>query len=69
MSCLIVQSELAWVGEYTGLINGEADDKMTAAIRSFQRNRKFKETGVLNTQERALLAAAAKAQQSQVGWR
>ena len=65
----IIQSELAWVGEYTGPINGEAGDKITAAIKSFQRNRKFKETGVLNTQERALLAAAAKAKQSQVGWR
>ncbi len=65
----IIQSELAWVGEYTGPINGEPDDKITAAIKSFQRNRKFKETGVLNTQERALLAAAAKAKQSQVGWR
>ncbi len=65
----ILQSELAWVGEYAGPINGEAGDKTTAAIKSFQRNRKFKETGVLNTQERALLAAAAKAKQSQVGWR
>ncbi len=65
----ILQSELAWVGEYVGPINGEAGDKTTAAIKSFQRNRKFRETGVLNTQERALLAATAKAKQSQVGWR
>ena len=65
---VLVEIELAWVGEYTGLINAEANDKLTAAIRSFQRNRKFKETGLLNTQERALLAAAAKARQSQVGW-
>jgi peptidoglycan hydrolase-like protein with peptidoglycan-binding domain len=63
-----VQFDLAWAGEYNGLINGEANDKTTAAIRAFQRNRKFKETGVLNTQERALLAAAAKAKQAQVGW-
>ncbi len=65
---LLVQSELAWIGEYTGPINGEVDDKTAAAIKSFQRNRKFRETGVLNTQERVLLATAAKARQAQVGW-
>ena len=63
-----IQFDLAWSGDYNGLINGEAGDKTTAAIKAFQRNRKFKETGVLNTQERALLAAAAKAKQTQVGW-
>jgi peptidoglycan hydrolase-like protein with peptidoglycan-binding domain len=63
-----IQFELAWAGEYTGLINGEFNDKTVAAIRAYQRNRKFKETGVLNTQERALLAASAKAKQAQVGW-
>jgi hypothetical protein len=65
---LALQLDLAWAGEYNGLINGEANEKTTAAIKSFQRDRKFKETGVLNTQERALLAASAKAKQAQVGW-
>jgi peptidoglycan hydrolase-like protein with peptidoglycan-binding domain len=65
---LAVQLDLAWTGDYNGLINGEANEKTTAAIKAFQRNRKFKESGVLNTQERALLAAAAKAKQAQVGW-
>jgi peptidoglycan hydrolase-like protein with peptidoglycan-binding domain len=50
------------------LVNGEINDKTTAAIKTFQRDRKLKETGVLNPQERALLAAAAKAKQAQVGW-
>jgi S1-C subfamily serine protease len=63
-----IQFDLAWTGDYNGLINGEANDKTTAAIKAFQRNHKFKETGVLNTQERALLAASAKAKQVQVGW-
>jgi peptidoglycan hydrolase-like protein with peptidoglycan-binding domain len=65
---LAAQVELAWTGDYRGLITGEADDKTAAAVKSFQKNRKFKETGVLNTQERALLAASAKAKQTQVGW-
>jgi peptidoglycan hydrolase-like protein with peptidoglycan-binding domain len=62
------QFDLAWSSEYNGVIDGEANEKTTAAIKQFQKDRKFKETGVLNTQERALLAAAAKARQVQVGW-
>jgi hypothetical protein len=65
---LAVQLDLAWTGDYAGLISAEANDKTAAAIKAFQRDRKFKETGVLNTQERALLAASAKAKQAQVGW-
>jgi Putative peptidoglycan binding domain len=65
---IAIQFDLAWTGDYNGLINGESVDRTTAAIKTFQRNRKFKETGVLNTQERALLAASAKAKQAQVGW-
>src|SRR3954468_23606218 len=65
---LALQFDLAWSGDYNGLVNGEINDKTTAAIKTFQHDRKFKETGVLNTEERALLAAAAKAKQAQVGW-
>ena len=65
---IAIQFDLAWAGEYNGLINGDLNDKTIAAIKAYQRNRKFKETGVLNTQERALLAASAKAKQAQVGW-
>ena len=65
---LTVQVDLAWTGDYNGLVNGEVNEKTTAAIKAFQRNRKFKETGALTTQERALLAASAKAKQAQVGW-
>jgi peptidoglycan hydrolase-like protein with peptidoglycan-binding domain len=65
---LAAQLDLAWTGDYNGLINGEVNEKSTAAIKAFQKNRKFKESGVLNTQERALLAASAKAKQVQVGW-
>lgn len=66
---IATQTDLAWTGDYNGLINGERSEKTTAAVKAFQRSRKFKETGVLNPQERALLAAAAKGKQAQVGWR
>jgi peptidoglycan hydrolase-like protein with peptidoglycan-binding domain len=65
---IAIQFDLAWTGDYNGLVNGEVNDKTTAAIKTFQRDRKFKETGVLSPQERALLAAAAKAKAAQVGW-
>src|ERR1700720_1607057 len=65
---IAIQFDLAWTADYTGLVTGEVNEKATAAVKTFQRNRKFKETGVLNTQERALLAAASKAKQNQVGW-
>src|SRR5215470_12319268 len=62
---IAIQFDLAWTGDYNGLVNGEFNDKTTAAIQSFQRDRKFKETGTLNPQERALLAATAKAKAAQ----
>jgi peptidoglycan hydrolase-like protein with peptidoglycan-binding domain len=65
---LALQSDLAWTGDYVGLVNGEFNEKTAAAIRAFQRNRKFRETGTLNVQERALLAASAKGKQAQAGW-
>ena len=65
---IALQFDLAWTGDYNGLINGEVDDRTTAAVKTFQQKRKFKETGVLNEQERALLAAAARARQAHVGW-
>jgi hypothetical protein len=65
---LALEFELAWTGDYNSLTGLDSNDKLVAAIRSFQRQRKFRETGVLNSQERALLAASAKAKQAQVGW-
>ncbi len=67
---IAVQFDLAWTGDYTGVITGTRDDneKTAAAIRSFQRNHRINETGVLTAQDRALLAGAAKAKQTQVGW-
>jgi hypothetical protein len=64
-----IQYDLAWTGDYNGLINGEFNDRSIAAVKSFQKNHTFKETGVLAAPERAVLAAAAKTKQEQVGWR
>uniref|UniRef100_E6VF61 Peptidoglycan-binding domain 1 protein n=1 Tax=Rhodopseudomonas palustris (strain DX-1) TaxID=652103 RepID=E6VF61_RHOPX len=64
-----IQSDLAWTGDYNGLINGEVSDRMIAAIKQFQTNQGHKPTGVLNPQERGQLAAAARKLQASVGWK
>jgi peptidoglycan hydrolase-like protein with peptidoglycan-binding domain len=64
-----LQSDLAWTGHYNGLINGEVSDRLIAAIKTFQRDQGGKQTGVLNPQERAALAAAARKTRSNAGWK
>ena len=64
-----LQSDLVWTGDYNGLINGEFSDRLVAAVKAFQKRNKSKDTGVLNPQERAILAASAKPLQDEVGWR
>ncbi len=66
---LAIQSDLAWVSLYNGAINGEVSERMVSAIKAFQKDRGGKETGVLNPQERGVLAADAKKLQDNVGWK
>jgi len=66
---LALQSDLAWVGEYNGAISGEVSDRMVNAIKEFQKLRGGKQTGVLNPQERTLLAETARRRQESVGWK
>ena len=56
-----IQSDLAWVGQYNGAITGEVSERMVAAIKEFQKDRGGKQTGVLNPQERGVLAETAQA--------
>jgi hypothetical protein len=66
---LAIQSELAWVGQYNGAITGEVTGRMVAAIKKFQKGRGSRPTGVLNPQERGILAETAKRRQENVGWK
>ena len=66
---LALQSDLAWVGQYNGAISGEVSERMVAAIKEFQKARGGKPTGVLNPQERGVLADTAKKRQEDVGWK
>jgi peptidoglycan hydrolase-like protein with peptidoglycan-binding domain len=64
-----LQSDLAWVGQYNGAISGEVSERMVAAIKEFQKERGGRQTGVLNPQERGVLAETAKRRQDNVGWK
>src|SRR3981189_2287988 len=66
---MALQSDLAWVGQYNGAITGEVSERMVAAIKEFQKARGGKQTGVLNPQERGVLAETAKRRQDNVGWK
>jgi peptidoglycan hydrolase-like protein with peptidoglycan-binding domain len=66
---LALQSDLAWVGEYNGAITGDVSERMVAAIKEYQKAKGGKQTGVLNPQERSVLAETARRRQENVGWR
>jgi peptidoglycan hydrolase-like protein with peptidoglycan-binding domain len=66
---LALQSDLAWVGQYNGSITGDVSERMVNAIKEFQKSRGGKQTGVLNAQERGILADTAKKKQESVGWK
>lgn len=66
---IAIQSDLAWVGAYNGGVTGEVSERMLTAIKTYQKDLGGKQTGVLNPQERAALAAAAKKLQNDVGWK
>jgi peptidoglycan hydrolase-like protein with peptidoglycan-binding domain len=66
---LTLQSDLAWVRQYNGAITGDVSERMVAAIKEFQKSRGGKPTGVLNPQERGVLADTARRKQESVGWK
>ncbi|MGJ4951090.1 peptidoglycan-binding protein [Bradyrhizobium sp. HKCCYLS20291] len=66
---LSLQSDLAWVGQYNGAITGDVSERMVNAIKEYQKLKGGKPTGVLNPQERAVLADTARRKQEGVGWK
>ncbi len=66
---LAVQANLAWIGDYEGLPGGDIDDRTIEAVKLFQKSHNGKETGILDMEQRAQLAALAAGPQQAVGWR
>jgi peptidoglycan hydrolase-like protein with peptidoglycan-binding domain len=64
-----IQSDLAWVGQYNGAISGDISERMVESIKEFQKARGGKATGVLNPQERGVLAETARRRQDSAGWK
>jgi peptidoglycan hydrolase-like protein with peptidoglycan-binding domain len=64
-----IQLNLSWAGDYRGIPDGEFSDKLTEAMKDYQKRNKFKVTGLLTPDERATLASAVAPRQSRAGWR
>jgi peptidoglycan hydrolase-like protein with peptidoglycan-binding domain len=64
-----IQFDLNWTGHYSGLASGEFSERSINAVKAFQKDHGSPPTGILADDERAALAAAAKARQEQAGWR
>jgi hypothetical protein len=63
-----IQSNLVWTGDYNGVPSDEFGDRSIAAVRSYQARSGAAETGILTEEQRAALAATAKAKQEASGW-
>lgn len=63
---LKLQAALLWSGDYPGAANSE--DPMLAAVKNFQKRKKYKVTGALTDAERAELLAAAQDHEDEFGW-
>ena len=66
---IAIQSDLVWTGDLNSTANGEWGPLSLAAVKAFQKRKGGKDTGILTPEERAALAADAKAKQADVGWR
>ena len=64
-----IQFDLNWTNHYSGPADGEFSDRSVAAVKAFQKDRGFRETGVLTDGEREALATSAKNRRERVGWR
>jgi hypothetical protein len=64
-----LQFDLIWTGDFNGIADGVWSERSLAAVKAYQKRKGGKESGALTDEERAALAAAAKAKQDEVGWR
>jgi peptidoglycan hydrolase-like protein with peptidoglycan-binding domain len=64
-----IQFDLNWTHHYTGPADGEFNDRSVNAVKAFQKDRGFRETGVLTETEREALATSATNRRERVGFR
>ncbi len=66
---IAIQFDLAWTGDYNGLIDGEFSAGSIQAVRQFQQKHQARATGILTPQERTALHEEARLARARVGWR
>jgi len=64
-----IQNDLIWTGDYNGVANGDWGERTVNAIKAFQKRKGGRDTGTLTPEERAALAADARAKRDALGWR
>jgi hypothetical protein len=64
-----IQFDLNWTNHYSGQADGDFSERSVAAVKEFQKERSFRETGVLADNEREALATSARNRRDRVGWR
>jgi peptidoglycan hydrolase-like protein with peptidoglycan-binding domain len=64
-----IQFDLNWTSHYSGPADGDFSERSITAVRAFQKDRGFAETGVLADSEREALATSAMNRRERVGWR
>jgi len=64
-----IQSDLIWTGDYNGIADGDFNERSIQGVKAFQERQGNKDTGVLNVQERALLADTAAKSRDAAGWK
>lgn len=62
-----IQFDLNWTNHYSGQADGDFNDRAVAAVKAFQKDRGFRETGVLTQSEREALATSAQNRRERVG--
>jgi hypothetical protein len=66
---IALQADLVWTGHLNSIADGAWGERSLAAVKAYQKRKGGSETGVLTDEERAALAAEAKAKQNEAGWR
>src|SRR5258705_8682896 len=64
-----IQFDLNWSNHYSGPADGDFSERSVAAVKAFQKDRAFRETGVLSESEPEAVPTSALNQHQRVGWR
>ncbi len=64
-----IQFDLNWTNHYSGPADGDFSERSVNAVKAFQKDRGFQETGVLTANEREALATSASNRRERVGFR